>query len=692
MSAITVEKSREILEDLADYRRWVEDVEAGRVTPASFRRRLLAGMYGQMQPGVQMLRVKIPDGIVSSSQLRALASASRKFSSGVLHITTRQAIQLHYIPRAQTPDLLDELADHGLTGREGCGNTVRAVTVDPLAGLSKDQVFDVRPVADAIFRFFLLNPLSQNLPRKFKISLSGSKADRALAFMHDAGFVATIQKGKKGFRLLAGGGLGALPIGAEVVEEFLPFEQAILASLALVRIHNDHGNRKARSKARLKFVKERWGIEKFQAEFRRHLEELTGSVWGQQFLLSEEHLKLDLPKAIATEVPAIKAVPAPWLSEAVTPQRDGRFAVAVRVPLGDVSADTADQLALLADELGDGSLRTTVEQNIWIPGVESKSLAKLWKGLKALGLSDHRFFEVSNPVACPGRTTCALSLTSSKGLAKAISAILDKHPELDAPGRIRISGCPNSCGHHHIAEIGFHGMSRNVGGKPVPYYQVLVGGGAQDGVTRMARKTVRIAAKHAPEAVLTMLRAYKEKGGKKSVGDFLHKLTDEKLQKLLAPYDAVPSYEEDPSFYRDWDYETQYDARPGLGAHAAVSVDLVDEWLYTAERHYLFARTQLSHRFWTDASIAARLALQQALRSALDLNGTEDTTLESDLAAFAQAAKERKELPVLDLKLADVPQGEVDEAASREFVAEVGALLDDLLILARRNSGAPAAT
>ncbi|MEN9355664.1 MAG: hypothetical protein RL318_2989, partial [Fibrobacterota bacterium] len=476
MSVTIVEKTREILEDLADYRRWVEDLDAGKITPAEFRRRrLLAGMYGQIQPGVHMLRVKIPDGIVSSSQLRVLAKASQDYGHGILHITTRQAIQIHYIPRSKSPDLLDDLADHGLTGREGCGNTVRAITVDPLAGLSCDQVFDVRPVAGAIFRFFLLNPFSQNLPRKFKISVSGSKADRALSYMHDCGFVAVKQKGKLGFRLSAGGGLGALPIGAEVIEEFLPIEKAVLATLALVRIHNDHGNRKVRAKARLKFVKERWGIEKLQAEFRRHLSELENSPWGQQFLLDPDRLSLALPKSQATEVlPVPKGVPAAWITEAVHPQLDGRFSVAVRVDLGDLPAATAQALADLAQDLGDGTLRTTVEQNLWIPGVESKSLSKLWKALRELGLSDHRFFNVSNAVACPGRTTCALSLTSSKGLASAITRTLDKHPDLDVPGRIRISGCTNSCGHHHIAELGFHGMARSFGGHAAPYFQLLV--------------------------------------------------------------------------------------------------------------------------------------------------------------------------------------------------------------------------
>jgi sulfite reductase beta subunit-like hemoprotein len=688
MSSRTVEKTREIMEDLADYRRWVEDVEAGTVTPAQFRRRrLLAGMYGQIQPGVQMLRVKIPDGIVSASQFRALADAAQGFGHGILHITTRQAIQIHYIPRAQSPDLLEQLADHGLTGREGCGNTVRAVTVDPLAGLSADQVFDVRPVADALFRFFLLNPLSQNLPRKFKISVSGSKADRALSFMHDCGLVAVKQKGRFGFRLSAGGGLGAVPIGAEVVEEFLPVEKAVLAALALVRIHNDHGNRKVRAKARLKFIKERWGIEKFRTEFRKHLSELEGSTWGRQFLLDPATLALELPRSQALEaIPLPKGVPSAWVSGTVHPQIDGRFAVAVRVDLGDLPSATAKAVADLAERLGDGTLRTTIEQNLWIPGVDGKDLAKVWKGLRELGLSDHRFFEVSNPVACPGRTTCALSLTSSKGLASAITRALDRHPELDAPGRIRISGCTNSCGHHHIAEIGFHGMAKSVGGHAAPFFQVLIGGGAQDGVNRLARRTVRVAAKHAPDAVLEMLRLYHAKGGKKSLGEFLWKLPEATLTKALARFETIPSYEEDPSFYRDWDFEADYDPRPGLGAHAAVAVDLVDEWLYTAERHYLHARTQLSHRFWKDAVHAARLSLQQALRSGSLANGTEDTTLEADLEAYATRRREKAAFPAPDLD-SIAPETD-DEASARAFVADVGAFLDALLVLARRNPGA----
>jgi len=681
-----IEKSREILEDLADYRRWVEDIEAGRVTPSAFRRRrLLAGMYGQIQPGVHMLRIKIPSGILAADQLRALARVAVEYGHGILHISTRQAIQLHYIPRTRTPDALEALADHGLSGRESAGNTVRAITVEPLAGLAADQAFDIRPVADALLRFFLLNPLTQNLPRKFKISLSGSEADRALSYMHDVGLIAVLKDGRKGFRLVAGGGLGALPVGAETVEEFLPFEQTLLASLSLARIHHDHGNRKIRAKARLKFVKERWGIERFQAEFRRHLEELTESVWGQQFLLSEAHLGLELPEVVAAELPAPKGVPAPWLEDAVTAQRDGRFAVAVRVPLGDIPADTAQKLADLSETVGDGTLRTTVEQNLWIPNVAGKNLAKLWKGLKALGLADHRLVEVSNPVACPGRSTCALSLT--KGLAAAITRAVDAHPELDVAGRIRISGCTNSCGHHHIAELGFSGMTKNVGGHAAPYYQVYVGGGAQEGVNRMARRSVRVAAKHVPEAVLEVLRLYRDEGKGQTLGDFLLSLPEDTLPTRLSRFEEIPSYEEDPSFYRDWNFETDYDARPGMGAHAPVSVDLSEEWLFTAERHYLFARTQLSYRFWDDAVVASRLALQQALRSVLDLNGSEDTSLASDLEAYAKAREERTALPELDFA---IHAGAIDEEKAREFTAEVGAFLDELLILARRNAAVPA--
>jgi hypothetical protein len=254
------------------------------------------------------------------------------------------------------------------------------------------------------------------------------------------------------------------------------------------------------------------------------------------------------------------------------------------------------------------------------------------------------------------------------------------------PGRIRISGCTNSCGHHHIAELGFHGMARSFGGHAAPYFQLLVGGGAQAGIDRMARRSVRIAAKHVPEAVVEILKLYKAKGGKKTLGDFLWKLPDATLAKALARFEEIPSYEDDASFYRDWDFDTDYDARPGMGGHSPVTVDLVDEWLFTAERHYLHARTQLSHRFWSDAAYAARLAFQQALRAGTLANGTEDRTLAQDVEAYALRKAQTKEFP--DLPEIFELSGSVEEAPAREFVAEVGAFLDELMVLARKSPAA----
>nr|HOX52762.1 nitrite/sulfite reductase [Fibrobacteria bacterium] len=321
--ALKFVKDQVVIDEIADFRKILDGFQNGQLPESAFqKRRLWQGIYGQRQPGVQMIRIKVPYGVADTAMLRSMAVQARGRSNGILHITTRQAVQIHHIPRGETGDLIDDLATDGLTSREACGNTVRALTGDYMAGIGIDQVFDFRPVADRVFLHCLRNPYSQNFPRKFKIAFSGSETDRGLTSIHDIGFTARERDGIKGFRVVAGGGLGAQPISAETVEDFLPVSEVLIATTALMRLFNAHGNRAQRMKARMKFVKEKWGIAKFREVYRGLFDELAASEYGKSLLLDPDALALDLveERSDASGL-SVAGASADWVSESVEAQR-----------------------------------------------------------------------------------------------------------------------------------------------------------------------------------------------------------------------------------------------------------------------------------------------------------------------------------------------------------------------------------
>ena len=678
--ALKFEKTQVVVDEIADFRKVLDDFESGRVPETAFqKRRLWQGIYGQRQLGVQMIRIKVPYGVADTAMLRSVGEQARKRSNGIVHITTRQALQIHHIPRAQTGDLIDDLATDGITSREACGNTVRAITGDWFAGVGPDQVFDFRPVADKVFVHCLRNPYSQNFPRKFKIGFSGSEIDRGLTNINDIGFVAREKDGVPGFRVVAGGGLGAQPIPAETVEEFLPVSDVLLCVTALLRLFNAHGNRKQRMKARMKFVKEKWGIVKFRQVYRELFDELAASDYGRSLRVDPADLPLSLdPEVSSKEGLSVDGAPAAWTEHNVAAQRGkDLFAVKVRVDLGDLHADTIDGICDLADKHGAGDLRTTPDQNLVIVSVSRQNLSDLYKGLAALGLVDERFDRLSNVLACPGRSTCNLSMTSSKGLAGAISKLLTERPELDVQGsNIKISGCPNSCGQHHIATIGFHGVGlRAGGGKSAPFAQLMLAGGAENGIRRMGKRSIRISTKKAPEAVAKLVETWKAEGAGSTLDDFLLNLADDRVKSLLAPYAELPSYEADPEAFRDWGEDEDYNPAMGQGECAGGVIDLINEALLDAENTQKMARKLIADNFWLDAVKNAREAAGHAFRAGLSNAGEEPKSWEEDFATWRKFYGHNEALPELG-EIVVQPVGKVDEAYAREYVAEAGAFIE----------------
>ena len=466
--------------------------------------RLKQGVYGQRQPNVQMIRVKLPFGGVTPEQMDAFAEVAERFAplrKG--HITTRQNIQLHHIPLAKAAEALFVLGKAGLSTREACGNTVRNVTGDPYAG--------------AFARFWLRNPLSQLLPRKFKVAFTGTDADNAITGIHDLGFIPRIQDGVKGFEVVVGDGLSIMARNAPVLAPFVSTDEYLRLSEAVVRIFEKADElRKNRSKARLKFLVHRVGIE----EFRRMVDEELKGDWANKdfrpdrlLYIHDEEKNAPPRKPLYQQPNGDMAAFSAFVSANVRAQRQQGFsAVEVKVTRGDLKPEQFRGIATLMREYCGGYARMTVGQNIVLRWVRDESLFEVFQGLRDLGLAGIGAQGITDVVSCPGTDSCKLGITASMGLNQAIQDRVELMDVTDALTRkihIKMSGCPNSCGQHHIANIGFHGAAMKVGPQQLPAYHMFVGGSYDNGNLRMATQLkVRLPAKRGPDAVERVVKFY----------------------------------------------------------------------------------------------------------------------------------------------------------------------------------------
>lgn len=508
-------------EDAQNMKSAIARLRAGDISEEEFRKfRLQLGIYGQRsdQQGFSMVRVKVPYGLLTSLQVRQLGNIARQFADGIAHVTTRQDIQFHWVKLESVPVLMQKLNEVGLTTREACGNTVRNIVGSPLAGVFADEAFDVTPYSHLLAKHFLRNELSQTLPRKFKISFSGSadERDAIIPWIHDIGYVAAVRNDHgvpaRGFKVFVGGGLGAQPRVADVLEEFLPAELLIPATEAVVKVFNDHGNRQIRSKARMKYVLWKLGFEEFRRLVGEEREKILAS--GRTFPeaeIEEEagYLPVDHPG-----IPQSNGDPEfnHWLNSNVFPQRqDGYNVVYVNTTIGDYTVDQLFELGNIADKYSNGMVRTTAQQDIVLRWIRSSDIASIYHELKGAGLHQAGAQEIANVTSCPGADTCNLGITHSRALGKELTQLLQRHPDWNAllEGlRIKISGCPNSCGQHHIAAIGFHGATKKVEGGEIPSYLISIGGGMNSGRYTFGGTLGRIPARYAPEAVTRIIKRY----------------------------------------------------------------------------------------------------------------------------------------------------------------------------------------
>jgi sulfite reductase beta subunit-like hemoprotein len=537
--------------DTADIDQFVvmlDKFERGEITPDEWRKfRLLRGTYSQRQDAdYQMLRIKIPQGIIDAAQLEALAEVSDRHSRGFGHISTRQNVQLHFVPLHDMEPAMRRLAEAGMTTREACGNSVRNITACPLAGVARDEVFDVTPYAEAMTRYLLRHPLSSSLPRKFKIAFEGcASEDHAFTAINDIGWRAALApdgSGRRGFRVGVAGGTAIMCRSAAALFSFLPASDILMVAEAVIRVFHRHGDYEHKQRNRLKFLVKTMGWDAWFAAFQQELAEVRAS-GGAALPFDPENPPVEGPPAIARTAPPslaeisalvnATAVRGPglvpdvrpqdggpgrerteWLRTNLQPQKQSEYSlVTVTLTLGDVTSGQMRALALLARAYGDGTVRVTVDQNLVLRWVRGGQVPGLYRRLAAAGLGLPGAGTIADVVSCPGAESCRLAVTQSRGLGRLIESNLREHPAAVRSAsnlRIKISGCPNGCGQHHVATIGFQGSIRKIGDRVVPQYFMMLGGGAGPDGASFARLTAKIPARRVPDAVDRMIRLYEE--------------------------------------------------------------------------------------------------------------------------------------------------------------------------------------
>ena len=510
-----------------------------------------------------MLRIKIPYGGVTPDQLDLMADLAEEYSDEILHVTTRQDIQLHYIHIDETPTIMRRLAAVDITTREACGNSVRNITACPIAGVCATETFDVTPYADAITRFLLGHPDCQDFGRKFKPAFSGCAGEACgLVRMHDFGGIAVTRMvdgvEQRGFEVYVGGGLGTSPYQAKLMAEFMPVEELLPTVQAIARVFARLGEKTNRNRARIKFLVAKLGIE----EFTRLVQE------EREVLPHDDRWTSYLPDiARFDEAPLRPAAPLEvegseefrrWASTNVYHQRQEGYATAtVALPLGDLSSWQTRQLSDIARKFVGDTVRFTVEQNIVLRWVSLADLPALYEALVAVGLGEPGAGTILDITACPGTDTCKLGISSSRGLAgelrERLAATSYELDEAVRGLRIKVSGCFNSCGQHHVADIGFFGNSRKIGGHAVPHFQVVLGGKWQDNAGAFGLAIGSIPSKRIPDVVDRITtRFVQDRAAGESFQDFTARFGKKALAELLAELKPVPAHDDDATLYSDW--------------------------------------------------------------------------------------------------------------------------------------------
>lgn len=595
-----------VARDILDLGNKIKMFREGKIDDDKFRSiRLLRGIYGQRQPGVQMVRIKLPFGSLTTKQIRRIADISDEYASSNLHATTRQDIQIHFVSLDKTPELWTKLEEDAITIREACGNTVRNITASPTAGIDVNEPFDVSPYAHGTFKYLLRNPVNQEMGRKFKISFSSTEDDTAYSFIHDLGFIPRVVDGKRGFKVLIGGGLGANPYLALTAYEFLEEDQLIPFTEGVLRVFDRYGERNRRMKARMKFLLDDIGLEEMMR--------LVKNEWNS---LPFKSYKFDLNALPAPRLS--KYVPTDavvisnenkyqrWFDTNVIKQKQhGFYGVYVKLPLGNMSSGLARKFADVVDRYASDELRVTINQGYLIRFVREDVIKHLYVALDALALAEPGFDSVGDITACPGTESCNLGISDSTQISLALEKLIkEEYPELiyNNDIKIKISGCPNSCGQHGIASIGLHGSTiKDKQGKVLPALVVLLGGGKLTGGDAIiADKVLKIPSRRGPDALRLLLDDYEEKALE---GEYFHdyykRLGRNYFYTLLKPLGDLTILA--PLDYIDWGQEQNFVLHTAVGECAGVIIDLVATLLYDSEEKLAWAKQAIDEKMYADS-------------------------------------------------------------------------------------------
>lgn len=643
MQSFRTELENPIVErDIIELEKKIRLFREGQMPEEKFRSlRLARGVYGQRQQGVQMVRIKLPYGKMTLAQWKRCAAVSDEYSTGNLHLTTRQDIQIHFVSLDRTPQLWSELEQDKITLREACGNTVRNITASDTAGIDPEEPFDVTPYAHAMFEYFLRKPVCQEMGRKFKIAFSSSEKDTALTFMHDLGAIPRIRvidgKEVRGFKVLIAGGLGAQPHLAVTTHEFLEADLLIPYLEAVLRVFDRHGERNSRHKARIKFLVQKIGIDAFN--------EL---VLAEQKALTCQRYPVDADAFSQAQLPSYVLPNASyniknefqyelWKNTNVVRQKqDGFVAVYVRVPNGNISSDSSRRLIeQLKDVIAD-DVRITINQGLQFRFVKPEHLPYIYSVLEAEGFAAAGFGSTADITSCPGTDTCNLGISNSTGTALVLSRVIeDEFPEFlyNKEVCVKISGCMNSCGQHGMASIGFHGSSLKAKGQVLPALQVLVGGGVLgSGDGRIADKVIKVPSKRAPEVVRFILNDYKANGGEQSFLDYSKEKGDRYYYELLKPLSDLEALTEDD--FIDWGQKEKFSTAIGVGECAGVMIDLVATLILEAEEKIELSEECIANHAWADSIYHAYSAQVHSAKALLLQQGVQCNTQHGILNDF----------------------------------------------------------
>lgn len=578
----------------------VKSYRQEKISDDDFRRfRLQHGAYGsRLRPDYSMIRIKIPSGEITPKQLEKIADLSESFSIGSAHVSTRQNIQLHWVQLEDVSEVMRGLVEVGLTTREACGNTVRNVMCSHFSGVCSEEIFDATPYSKAIAKFFLRNPISQNLPRKFKINF-GCCDKHGLVRIADIGLIPAIQDGRRGFRIYLGGGLGAASFIGHLLEDFTPEEQLLSTCMATIRIFDRHGNRENMARNRMRYLVNEMGWEKFQKLILKErtilymtTSESTRDLFSvHQFshnLISNSILnkmKSNHKLPIVTESLSIDSSSyTRWLhTNTVEQKQQGYYTVFVTLGAGDITSNQLKSLATIIQDFSlEGVARNTPQQNFAIRYVHYTDLSKVYKKLHTTGLSNSGALTITSAVGCSGTTSCNLAITNSHRLAKEVqSKLLELGFDVDDSLRtstIKISGCPNSCGQHEIATIGFFGGATRIGNTMAPVYTMLFGG-RSDKDSKLGKPVMRVPAKRVIEVIQKIVELYKQEKNSEPLDLWLDHVVNgngpatiknlEDIKTHLTPIVQLPPSEESPTSYQDYGNDVKFIAKTARGECAA---------------------------------------------------------------------------------------------------------------------------